>query len=272
VRRLLVTGSAGYLGGEVVRRARRAGIDVVVGTWHRRPVDGGNDVWVDIRDRRALAQVFQAVRPDAVIHTAFAFGGAETWATTVEGAGNVAANAASSGARLVHVSSDGERDGRYREEDPVGPVTAYAEAKAAAEGLVVEAHPAAVIARSALIVGGQPGNSQERLVVDALDATSETTFFTDELRTPVEVGDLATALLELAGGDFTGCIHLGGRDVVSRAELAGLIAASLGRSSAELRTGPAPPGRSPRNAALDSSLAAAILSTRLRGVRAVFRS
>ena len=118
-------------------------------------------------------------------------------------------------------------------------------------------------ARPSLIYGG--AGHQEELV-----RRNEIAFFVDELRTPVEVGDLAGALLELAVAvDHAGVVHVGGADVVSRFELATLLAGPARAASLRpARTADAP-GRRPRNCALDSSLAASLLRTRLRGVREV---
>ena len=264
--RILVTGSAGYLGSEVLRAAPD-----VVGTWHRTPVEGG--VQLDVRDSTAVARVLREVGPDAVIHAAFVQDGPDLWATTAEAAGVVASATAAAGVRLVHVSSDvvfdGERPGRYVESDPIAPVHAYGEAKAAAERLVGAVHPGAAIARVALIVGGRSPNRQEELVARALDGSADVTFFTDEIRTPVDVGDLARALVELAAHDHAGPIHLGGADAVTRLELAALIAGPAASRLRSARSADAA-GRRPRNCALDSSLAASLLRTRLRGVREVF--
>ena len=93
----------------------------------------------------------------------------------------------------------------------------------------------------------------------------ELTFYTDEIRSPVHVGDLAAALLELAVLEVAGPLHVAGADAVSRAELAALIAGRLVRTSA------APPGR-PLDCTLDSSRAQALIGTRLRGVREVLAS
>ena len=267
--RILVTGSAGYLGSEVVRAALADGHEVV-GTWHRQPVDSG--VRLDVRDREMVARVLADVRPEAVVHTAFVQDGPDLRATTAEAPRILAEVAAEAGVRLVHVSSDvvfdGERDGRYVEADPVGPVHAYAEAKATAERLVAAANPSVAIARSALIFGGTSPNRQGQLVASALGGAADVTFFTDEVRTPVEVGDLARALVELAVIDWAGPIHLGGADAVSRFELASLIAGPEASRLRSARSADAP-GRRPRNCALDSSLAASVLTTRLRGVREV---
>lgn len=243
------------------------GVEAVAG-WHRRPVGGG--VRFDVRDRDAVADVVRTTRPDAIVHCAYVYGGVELSDVTAHGAGRVAEVAADAGLRLVHVSSDvvfdGTTTGRYREADPVGPVTPYAAAKVEAESLVARAHPGATIARSALVVGGAMQNPQRQLVVDALAGTRDTTFFSDVVRTPVGVTDLARALVELAAIEVAGPVHLGGEEAVTRAELAAAIAVALGASAADLRTGPAPPGVGPLRVPLDSSLASTLLSTALRGV------
>lgn len=261
---MLVTGSAGYLGSEVVRVARAQGLEVV-GTWFLRSVEGG--VRLDVRDEVAVRTILAEVRPDTVVHTAYVQGGDDLWPTTAEAPAVLAAATADRGVRLVHVSSDlvfdGDKDGRYTEADEPRPVMPYGEAKAAAERAVLSADPSAVVARASLIYGG--AGHQEELV-----RRGEIAFFTDELRTPVEVGDLAAALVELAvATDHAGVVHLGGTDTVSRFELASLIAGP--ERASKLRTARSTdfPGRRPRNCALDSSLAASLLTTGLRGVREV---
>ena len=50
-------------------------------------------------------------------------------------------------------------------------------------------------------------------------------FFTDEIRSPVQVDDLAAAILAL---DASGVVHLGGADAVSRYEFARLVVTARG--------------------------------------------
>ncbi len=89
-------------------------------------------------------------------------------------------------------------------------------------------------------------------------------FYEDEIRCPVQVGDLASALLELVALDVSGPLHVAGPDAVSRAELAELVAGGPVSRTA------APPGR-PLDCSLDSSRARALLRTKLRGVHELFR-
>jgi dTDP-4-dehydrorhamnose reductase len=244
---LHVTGATGFLGSELIRLRPDA-------TSER----------VDVRDGRGVSSLLRRLRPEVVIHTAYLQQGDGAWETTVDGAANVARAARSVGARLVHLSTDVVFDGGkgrpYVEEDLPSPVTDYGRAKAEAERLVAAEHPEALVVRTSLIVGG-PGHEPSRHERAALDPAL--TFYDDELRSPVQVGDLAAALLELAELGVSGPLHVAGEDAVSRAELAELVA---GRP---VRRAPAPEGR-PLDCTLDSSLAGALVQTRLRGVREVF--
>ena len=239
--RLHVTGATGYLGSELLRL---------------RPDASGERV--EVRDASAVRELFDRVRPDVVIHTAYRQDDREI---TVEGAENVACAAATVRARLVHLSTDVVFDGRkgspYTEEDSPSPATEYGRAKAEAEARVVHAHPGALLVRASLIYGGPEPSKHELAARD-----SSRTFFTNEIRNPVQVGDLAASLLELTELHVSGPLHVAGADAVSRAEFAELIA------GARVRTEPAPELR-PLDCSLDSSRAQALLRTRLRGVREV---
>jgi dTDP-4-dehydrorhamnose reductase len=269
--RLLVTGAAGYLGRELAAQAAVAGLEVA-GTWHDRPAAG---VRLDIRDAAAVRRAVAAAAPDAVVHTAYLQSGDAMRAVNVEGSANVAAASAAAGARLVHLSTDfvfdGEQAAPYRECDRPAPVTDYGQAKLDAERAVASAQPDALIVRTSLIYGGAQLGPHERLVLDALDGRSDVGFFTDELRSPVAVRDLASALLELAAMVVAGPLHVAGPQPVSRHEFARLLAAALGRDPAGLRAARSAglPQRRPLDCVLDSSRAQSMLATRLRPVSEV---
>jgi dTDP-4-dehydrorhamnose reductase len=276
MRRILITGGTGYLGAELVRRAGAGGWQVAATSFSQLPDQpGARWFQVDVRDEPALTRAFEAWRPDVVVHTAYRQSGPDLWSISAEGAGVVARAVRQAGARLIHLSSDvlfdGERVGSYSEADDPSPITPYGEAKAAAERLVAEAHPAALIVRTSLIYGGAEPGPHEQLVLDALSSQADVAFFTDELRCPIAVGDLAQALLELAPGERVGRLHVAGADIVSRNEFARLVAAAHGQDPARLRAASSAGSgiRRPRNCALDSSLARQLLQTRLRGVREV---
>jgi dTDP-4-dehydrorhamnose reductase len=242
-----VTGASGFLGSELVMVA-----------------PGATRERVEVRDTIAVAELFARLRPEVVIHTAYRQDGDGAREIVVDGSENVARAATAVGARLVHLSTDVVFDGRkgapYVEADAPSPCTEYGRAKAEAEERVSAAAPAAVLVRTSLIVGG-PGHAPSKHEIAAL--SPEATFYDDEIRSPVQVSDLAAALLELAALDVSGALNVGGADGVSRADLAELIA---GRP---VRRSPAPPAR-PLDCSLDSARARSLVRTELRGVRSVF--
>jgi dTDP-4-dehydrorhamnose reductase len=239
--KLHVTGATGYLGRELVRLRPDASTERV-----------------EVRDGAEVQWLFDRIKPDVVIHTAYV---QEDASVNVEGSENVALATAAVGARLVHLSTDVVFDGRkgapYVEDDPLSPVTDYGRAKAEAEGRVAAAHRKPLVVRTSLLYGGAEPSKHELAAQDP-----EFTFFTNEIRSPVHVTDLAHALLELAELEVSGPLHVAGADAVSRAEFAELI------RGAPVRSAPAPETR-PLDCSLDSSRAQALLRTRLRGVREV---
>src|SRR3954452_4396255 len=204
---LLITGGAGFLGSELRRQVPDA-----LATWHRTRIDGG--VQLDIRDEEATMRCFLKHGPDVVIHTAYLMGDRET---IVRGTHNVALAAHRAGARLVHLSSDlvfdGEHGAPYTEDDEPRPVMEYGQQKLEAEQLVARNHPDALIVRTSLLIG-PPDGAQE-----VLARRDDVEFHTDEIRTPIRVASLASALLTLATRDVVGILHVAGLEPISRYDL-----------------------------------------------------
>jgi dTDP-4-dehydrorhamnose reductase len=249
--RLFITGLAGLLGGELAARGAADGW-TVTGSVFERPAEFPA-VRLDVRDEEAVRD---AVRDaDVVVHTAYR---QDDQSVIVDGAAVVARCAPG---RLIHLSTDvifsGAQGRPLREDDAPDPVTDYGRWKARAEELVLAARPDALLVRTSLMYRGDGSTRHERLAHDP-----SMSFYSDELRSPVQVGDLASAILELASLDVSGPLHVAGADGLSRLDFARLIAGS------SVRGGPRPAGR-PGDCRLDSSRARTLLSTRLRGAREV---
>ena len=186
-------GGSGFLGQRITRQARLAGQSVIA-TYHANvPSTAGVD-WrmVDIRHREDVTALAMDARPEVIINAACR---QSDWETTADGGPHVALAAAAAGARLVHVSGDAVFSGTapgYDERCPPDPVTPYGAAKAAAETAVKGITPTAVIARTSLIIGD--GDSKHERIVHALASGAEVgVLYTDDVKCPVHVIDLASA-------------------------------------------------------------------------------
>jgi dTDP-4-dehydrorhamnose reductase len=262
--KLLVTGGAGYLGSELCRQAVLHG-DEVLAAQHGRTPPYGQALPLDVRDGEAVQRVCMRHGPDVIVHTAYVQSGPSLESTVVRGSAAVAAAAHRCGARLLHLSTDlvfdGEQGAPYGEAAEARPVSDYGAAKLESERLVLQADPEALVVRTSLLYGkAEPGPQEE------LARRAEVAFYTDEIRCPTLVGELAAALLELSLGEVAGVLHLAAPEAVSRYELARLLRIAGGLDPDAVRGAPAPRAGRARNVALDSSRGAEILGKRLSGI------
>jgi dTDP-4-dehydrorhamnose reductase len=264
MRDVLILGANGYLGAELYRQARASGM-TVAGTRFSRPTDDVDVAMLDLRDAAAVRLLVEELRPALIINAAFR---QHEWAITADGPVHAAAAAAAVGARFVQVSTDVVFAGRptpYPEDSVPDPITPYGEAKATAEAGVRAALPTAVIARTSLILG--PDSVHERRVLEQVAPNAGGVLFTDDVRCPVHVVDLAAALLELGTGEVHGTFHLAGPDALTRYEAGRLMATAAGVDPDRLT-----PGRradlglaGPSEIVLDSARTRSRLRTRIRG-------
>jgi dTDP-4-dehydrorhamnose reductase len=229
---------------------------------------------LDVRDGTAIDSCLAAAQPDVVVNCAYVQHGPDLEAITGTAPGLLAAAAQRTGARFVHLSSDvvfpGRSDRAYREDDEPAPVHEYGRAKLRAEQLVAAAHAAPLIIRTSLLYGGAVDGPQERMVRAALGGDHDLWFYTDEVRSPIEVDVLASAILELVDGGHHGLLHVAGADAVDRFTFAQLLAAAARADAGALRGRPRDQTAGPRpgNLALDCTRARAMLrDTVLTGAR-----
>jgi dTDP-4-dehydrorhamnose reductase len=266
---ILIIGGSGLLGTELSHQAAAAG-HTTAATFATRPGSIAQVAWhaLDLRHPEQLEAVVVEVAPRLIVN---ATSGGSNWAVTAEGPIRLAMTAVKYGCRLVHVSSDAVFSGacvHYDESCLPDPVTPYGAAKAAAETGIRLVAPDTVIARTSLIIGGIQ-SPHVRMVHDLSAGTRNGVLFTDDIRCPVHVADLAAALLELASGEANGVHHLAGADALSRHELGTLIAQRDGldpsRLPVGLRADTALPGA--LDVRLDSHTTQHKLHTTLRGAR-----
>ncbi|HUX13316.1 MAG TPA: SDR family oxidoreductase [Spirochaetia bacterium] len=243
--RLLLTGAAGFVGGNIIREAGAAweihGVDRVA-------VEGGpaHVSWhnVDLLDANAVRELFATVRPSAVVHTAamsdidYCEANPETALRINVGVTELLVDLCREfDSKIVYFSSDSVFDGErglYREDETPIPVNEYGRTKVQAEHVVMNRSPNWVIVRPSLVMGlpvGDIGNSFLWRMIGDLKKGEQVAFPESEIRSPVDVITLSRAVLELAERTICGHFHLSGNDGMTRFEMARRICEKLGYPS-----------------------------------------
>lgn len=226
-RRLLITGTSGFLGWQLARAAQA--VWQVEGTYHRHapPLPGVELHCIDLTDAIALKDWLAQVAPAAVIHTAALSQPNRceqepdrSYAMNVEATRVLAQFCGERQIPFVFTSTDQVFDGQaapYDETSSPSPISVYGRHKVEAEAIIQAAHPTAAICRMPLLYG-PPSPTAECFLqgfLRTLEAGQPLHLFTDEFRTPAYVEDAAAGLL-LALERASGLLHLGGPDRLSR--------------------------------------------------------
>jgi dTDP-4-dehydrorhamnose reductase len=268
--RLLLTGASGQLGAYILRELTRQ--NQQASAWSGSGTGrlfGFELEPVDLANPDQVSTAFRRAQPDAVLHAGAVSMISDCYRdpqrakqVNMEGTAILAELAAKAKARLLFVSTDlvfdGER-GNYEEHDKPSPLSIYGKTKAAAEPMVLSA-PRGMVVRASWLYGpklvGQPAFFGQ--MVAALVERRPLALFEDEWRTPLALAAAARALLGILRSDFTGLLHLGGPERLSRLDMGRRLAAYMGIESrpitaSQRSSNPAPEPR-PRDTSLDSSL------------------
>lgn len=237
-RKLLIFGGSGFVGGNLTRTAQASGWEVCIAD--NRPLFQAEWWSVNITDREMVEKVIADFRPSALVNLAAVadIDLAErerelAYRVNAEGARTLAEVCGKNGIRYIFFSSDAVFDGQsrdYTEDDQPNPVNYYGFTKWEAEKAVRQVCPQAAIIRISLVLGFPitEGNSFFANLESKLRLGKEVLSPTDEIRTPVDVLTLSEAVLELCENDFTGVIHIGATDSISRYDLSRKLARRMG--------------------------------------------
>jgi dTDP-4-dehydrorhamnose reductase len=250
--RVLITGGAGLVGSHLLASAPPG--TQLSSTWRTTPLPLGVDAHrVELSDRDAATALFERLRPDVVVHTAYSMSLARD---VVDATAHVATACGELGAAMVHLSTDAVFGGDrapYDESDPVAPINDYGRAKVEAEHLARRAVPDACITRTSLVVSTVPPDRGTQQLLDAVAAGERPTLFTDEVRCPIRAADLAAALWALVGlprAERSGVWHLPGPEALTRLQLGQRLLDAAGLDPNHVRSGSSRAHPSPRPADL----------------------
>lgn len=264
--RLFITGASGTLGGPLSAQAAAAGWDVIAGYLsHPQRIRAGLPYRLDLRDAAQVRASVLALQPDVIIHTAVTERSGPDYAETIRlAARSVAGAARAATARLIALSTDLVFDGTLPVYDETAlarpaPGNAYGRAKLDAERTILTLYPAALIVRTSLIYDFDPANAQLAWMLRAIAQGERVRLYTDQIRCPIWVWTLASALLELTDSSAAGLLHVVGPEPVSRYTLGCALLEAVGRDPAAHVIPAAAPSNVPRRLVLSTNRARAIL-------------
>lgn len=235
--RILVTGSNGLLGQKLVDALRDdASVELIAtGRGPDRSPDPLGDRYhaVDYTIQSEVDRVFDATRPEAVIHGA-AMTNVDACETDPEACHlqNITATqhlidaSERHGCHFIFLSTDFIFDGLngpYRESDEPAPLSVYGRSKLEGERLVMNAGLAKwSIARTIIVFGVAPGLSRSNVILwakSALEKGQPIKVVDDQWRMPTLAEDLADGCIRIAKQGAIGIFHLSGPDGMSILEL-----------------------------------------------------
>ncbi|NNE73119.1 MAG: dTDP-4-dehydrorhamnose reductase [Acidimicrobiales bacterium] len=228
----MVTGAAGQLGTDVVKRFEAEGGHEVVAV---------DLVDFDITQRDAVVGAVRHAKPDVILHGA-AYTAVDKCETEIETAYNVnvmsvrhfAEAARDTGAHLLYVSTDyvfdGTKDSPYHEWDTPNPQSVYGQTKLAGER---ELGPDATIMRTSWVCG-EYGNNIVKTILRLLDGEDDLQFVDDQRGHPSFCADLAKMMFTLATEKRPGTFHVTNQGAVSWYEFTQEVAKAAGHDPARV--------------------------------------
>jgi dTDP-4-dehydrorhamnose reductase len=238
--RLLVTGASGLLGLNMSLVATAQGHQVTGFSHARVLLNTPFDVCqVNLLKIEAALEIIERIRPEGIVHCAALadLNLAEqrpelAHQLNCEVPGALAAAAARWGIPFVHISTDAVFDGQtggYREDDPVNPLSIYAQTKLAGEEAVRESYLDAIIARVVFFGWSLTGDrSLSEFFFNSLCVGHPIKGFTDAQFCPLYTEDLAEILLEMIAAGLTGTYHVVSPEGLSKYDFGVRIARQFG--------------------------------------------
>lgn len=266
--KILVTGANGLIGRKIIRLLIKNKEHQIFATSQKRVQFGPdvnfftvNLVYSDVN------KLIETIRPDVLIHCA-AMASPDACEVdryssskiNVEATSRLAAACRDYGTHMIFLSSDFVFDGKkgnYTEDDSPSPISYYGETKVEAEKSILELNIGATIVRTSLVFGFDEHLSRSNIALKVIDHLKKGKPYKlpfDQLRTPTDAEELATALIVLAEKRVGGIYHISGDQKISVFDFAKQIASAFGFDNSLLVSTSTCELAEPARRPLDSSL------------------
>ncbi|HEX7583916.1 MAG TPA: dTDP-4-dehydrorhamnose reductase [Prolixibacteraceae bacterium] len=203
--KILVTGANGQLGSE---------INKISGQFPEMEFCFTDVAELDITNSGKVAEFLAGFQSEYLVNCA-AYTNVDKAETDIETAtllnatavGILAEQSAKAGCKIIHISTDYVFDGRgprpYREDNPVGPQSAYGRTKLEGEVLCQKFNPESLIIRTSWLYSAF-GNNFVKTMARLGNERPELGVIADQIGTPTNAADLASAILTIISSAATG--------------------------------------------------------------------
>jgi len=241
MKKILITGSNGFIGQEIVHQALvNSKIEVIAlsrGDNRFSHKDGYRYLSANVCNAEQMEAIVNEFRPNSVIHTV-AMANVDVCEKepdlckmiNVQSVKTLVALAEKYNFQLIYLSTDFIFDGEngpYKESDIPNPLNEYGKSKLEAERLIQESNCKWSIVRTILVYGvpREAGRSNFVLwVKKSLEANKVINVVTDHVRMPTLVNDVASACLQIAKQGATGIFHISSEELFSVYDIAQQVA------------------------------------------------
>ena len=240
--RVLITGACGLLGQELVKLlSKNPSLDILATSRDEGPTYNGVSAGytrMDITDFARVRQIFEDFAPHTVVNCAamaqvdLCETERETcWSVNVEAVENLVRSCRTHASRLIQISTDFVFDGKegpYREDARPNPVNFYGKSKLAAENAVRQLNLEKwAIVRTVLVYGTGEALKRSNIgmwILSELKEGNPIRVFSDQLRSPTYVADLARGVERVIRFGRSGVFHVSGRECMTIHDFAVAIA------------------------------------------------
>ena len=240
IRKILVTGSAGLIGTQVVKDLLENNFEVY-SCYNKTKPKSGILTHLDLSKEREITDVINKIKPNVIIHLA-AITDVELCEREIELAKKVNTDATEILAKeaeknkifLIYMSTDYVFDGKRgmkKEKDKTNPINVYGKTKLDGEKILKKISTPNIVVRTSTPFGIHSTKmSFPFWIKKNIELQKDIEIIMDQYTSPSYVPDISKMIVEVINKRITGIIHIAGSNRISRYEFALMIAKKMNNS------------------------------------------